>query len=82
MKFGIFAIKDDLNGFMNLFLEQNSDLAKRGFLHGMSTASTDSLYYSNPTDYALYELGSFDIESGKIEVLPTPNLVVRGERRL
>lgn len=79
MIIGVYAMKDALNGFMNVFPEQNDDAAKRGFIHAMRTAKPDTLFYSNPDDYALYKLGEFDTTSGVMEVLPTPLYLVGGQ---
>lgn len=81
MVIGIFSMKDQLNGFMNVFPETNTDMAKRGFLHGLASADATSLFYSNPQDYSLYRIGDFDTESGMITVYPTPLFVVGGEKK-
>lgn len=78
MKLGIYSMKDALNGFMNIFPEQNDEMAKRGFLHSLKYAKSDSLFFSNPQDYSLYKLGTFDTESGKLEVISTPEFIVGG----
>ncbi|QXN75076.1 nonstructural protein [Microvirus mar20] len=80
MVLGIFAMKDALNGFMNIFPEQSSDMAKRGFLHGLACAEPSSLFYTHPQDYSLYRLGDFDTESGRIDVYLTPEFIVGGEK--
>lgn len=78
MKFVVCSIKDRLNGFMNVFLEQNLDMAKRGFLHGIQSAGSESLYFSHPDDYSLYCLGTFDTDSGLLELSPTPEFLIEG----
>lgn len=81
MVYGIFSMKDDLNGFMNIFHEVSSDVAKRGFLHSLAVADPHSLFYSHPQDYSLYRLGDFDSDSGLITVYPTPEFIVGGQSR-
>lgn len=81
MVIGLFSMKDNLNGFMNCFPEQNSDMAKRGFLHGLANAQPDSLFYSNPQDYSLFRVGDFDTDSGQIIAYPTPEFIVGGTKK-
>lgn len=76
----IFSMKDELNGFVNIFLESSEAVAKRNFLHSMATADINHLFYSHPEDYSLWYFGEFGLD-GTIVLLDTPRLVVRGEKR-
>lgn len=77
MKIGVYSMKDRLNGFMNLFPEQNDDVAKRGFLFALKQ-NKDSLFACNPDDYSLYKIGEFDTDSGCFEPLSTPAFLIGG----
>jgi hypothetical protein len=81
MKYNIYSMKDDLNGFMNFFPEISDEVAVRGFSHALACADPNSLFYTNPADYSLYALGTFDTDSGTIEVYPAPRFLIRGEKR-
>lgn len=79
MKKGLFAVKDRLNGFMNVFLEDNDDVAKRGFLVGLASQPEGSLFYVHPDDYSLYRLATIDLESGAILLEAVPQWIVSGD---
>lgn len=80
MIYKVYSMHDRLNGYFNIFFDQSDDIAKRGFLHALKTASPGSLFLSNPDDYSLYRLAEFDTESGVISPLPTPEFLIRGEK--
>lgn len=81
MKYNIYSMKDDLNGFMNFFPEISDIVAVRGFNHALACADPNSLFYTNPADYSLYVLGTFDTDSGTIEVYSAPRFLIRGDKR-
>lgn len=81
MKLGVFAIKDKLVGFTNLWLDQSTNVAKRGFMHSMQYAAESDVRFSNPSDYSLYRLGHFETESGLITLLSVPEFICEGVRR-
>lgn len=64
MKSVLVSIRDDLTGYISLVPAPSVEVAKRDFSRICSDSS--SLMYSNPGDYRLYELGSFDSDSGLI----------------
>lgn len=64
MKVLIFAIKDELVGFMNPTFEQTEQVALRNFSFAINKA--DSLLYTNAKDYSLWLLGEYDTEKGII----------------
>lgn len=80
MKLNIYSMHDRLNGYFNIFMDKSDEIAKRGFLATFKDAEKGSLFYSCPEDYSLYKLGEFDVESGVITPLPTPEFLVRGEK--
>ena len=81
MVYTVYSMKDDLNGFMNFFPEVSDEVAIRGFNHALACADPNSLFYTNPADYSLYAIGTFDTESGAIEAFPSLRFLVRGEKR-
>lgn len=79
MKKFIFALRDELNGFGQMFTAPSEAFAKRDFSAAVNNeASTSALAYS-PKDFGLFKLGVFDDQTGLIEVEPVPVLIVRGD---
>lgn len=78
---GIYGYHDALNGFINIFIDNSDKVATRGFQSAIKSADAGSLFYTNPTDYALYKLGSFDTDTGSITLEPAPVILCRGEIR-
>lgn len=70
----IYCIRDVMNGFMNLILDLNDNSARRNFAYSIN--NNDQMAFS-PKDYDLYKMGTFDQESGKIEVIE-PLLICHG----
>ena len=73
----IYAIKDELTGkFMQPFFlkgKTHKEEAERLF---KSQGSNITLWKDNPSDYALYEIGVFDEESGSLQtMLQAPILI-------
>lgn len=75
MKYGIYAVRDKLAGYMNLAIEGNDAIACRSF--GTLVNSGNSVLSASPSDFDLYKLGSYDSESGSIESC-TPSFVCSG----
>lgn len=78
----IASMKDELNGFMNLFLEKSNDIVKRNFMHTLAVAEPSSLFYSHPEDYSVWVVGTFDSDTGVVDLYATPELIVRGGKRV
>lgn len=76
MTYGIYAIKDSLNGFMSPIVDSNDPSAVRNFAHAMS--DNKSVFYTHPSDFTLYKLGEYDSESGFIESFSTPQFIESG----
>lgn len=72
----IYAIKDSLNGFISLTLDDNDESATRSF--AWAVLNTDSIIGFSPNDFDLYHMGIFDRDSGFITMDKMPTLVVRG----
>lgn len=65
MKYPVYSIRDAKTGFMTPTVDMNDVAAARNFEHAVMNSA--SLMNSHPGDYALYRIGEFDSESGKIE---------------
>lgn len=76
MKFGIYCIRDNVNGFMSPVVDSNDPSAVRNFAHAM--ADHGSIFYTHPSDFSLYQLGEFDSESGSITPLDVPKFIDSG----
>lgn len=65
----IFSIYDKkAKGYRSLFTENNHETAKRALVYAINEQEND--ISRNPSDYALYQLGSYDHTNGQM----TPNL--------
>lgn len=61
----LYSVKDCKSGFMSIIAFKNDDLAIRGFSN-MVNEPVPNLVNSNPSDFELWSLGSFDQDSGVI----------------
>lgn len=68
MKIGLYAMRDNLSGFLAPFTEVNDQVAMRNFKFTMARENT--VYNYQPSDFSLYKLGEFDTESGQIDTYP------------
>ena len=78
MIFKLFSIKDELTGYAPVVPFLSNEEAKRYFKTHLEQTP---LMISNPTDYSLWYIGTFDSESGTI--ICTANemsLIERGEK--
>ena len=73
---GIYVIKDEKVGFLNVMQDSNDFSAVRNFRFAMNRP--DSLYQANKSDFKLYKIGTFDTISGMIEIFDTLQLVADG----
>lgn len=65
MKYGIYAIKDVKVGFMQPFIQVNDGVAVREFRNIVN--SSNSVVSANYTDMELYQLGTYNQDTGLIE---------------
>lgn len=75
MKFGVYSIRDSRTGFLAPTVEVSDSVASRNFEHAV-LHSGDSLFFSHPEDYHLYKLGEMDSETGAIDSLVPPVLLL------
>lgn len=61
---GIYAIKDAKSTFMPCTVDVNDATAIRNFEHAVR--QPDSILASHPNDFALYVVGDYNNETGKI----------------
>ena len=64
------CIRFKSRGLRQTVFLQSVGLAKRGFTEAANDASSEICKYAE--DFDLFHLGSFDEQTGKIEVLPAP----------
>ena len=74
MTYGLYSLRDACTGFLNISLDNNNQTATRNFAH--AAKNTDSLFFTNPSDYTLYKLGEFESDTGSITLLEIPERVV------
>lgn len=70
----LYSIKDTKIGYMAPFIQQNKACAIRTFKN-MRNASQPNAVNTNPEDKELWELGTYDEETGEIK----PNLAFIGK---
>lgn len=81
MIYNIYAIRDDLTGFMTPTVDLNDQSAVRNFRHGVM--ATRDILHTHPQDFVLYCLGSFDTETGQIvPESPGPRQILRGSKEV
>jgi hypothetical protein len=70
----VYTVRDQKVGFSGLTMEKNDAVAIRNF--GYSVNNAETLINFSPVDFALYCVGKFDTDSGKIDAFAVPELVV------
>lgn len=74
---GIYVVKDEKVGFLQVMQDSNDATAMRNFEFAMTKA--DSMYSANKADFRLYKLGTFDTLTAEIVLEPTPTLLVSAD---
>lgn len=74
MTFPVYSIRDVHVSFGALLIENNEDSAKRNFAFSISKGLQDFAR----SDYSLYQVGEFDMDSGVLTPLPVPKLIISG----
>lgn len=70
------AVRDSaVDAFMRPFFVPTTAFAIRSF--GEEMKNKESPMFAHPEDYALFEVGSFDEESGRFENVDSPRQLVR-----
>lgn len=76
MIYGVYAIKDSKTTFMPPTVDYNDATAIRNFSHACN--QSDSLMRSHCQDFTLYRIGSFDDESGALDMSVPPAFLTDG----
>lgn len=76
MIYGIYAIKDEKVGFLQLMQDNNDYTAIRNFKFAINRP--ESLYSANKSDFKLYKFGNFDSDTGEMVLLPSMQLIIDG----
>lgn len=79
MKYGIYSIRDAAAGvYTSPTIDLTDESAIRGFSQAVHNAG--SMMNFCPSDFALYRIGSLDVEAGTIEPVSPPAMLVVGDR--
>ena len=78
MKYGIYSIRD---ASANVFTAPTIDLTDESAIRGFSQAvnNADSLMNFCPSDFALYRIGTLNVEAGTIDPITPPTKLVSGD---
>lgn len=78
MRYGIYSIRDSA---AQIFTSPTVDITDQSAIRGFAQAvkNSDSVMNFNPTDFCLYRLGFFDVESGSIDPIVPPVLLASGD---
>lgn len=71
----MYAVKDDLQGFLAPVSDVNDEVAVRNFLF-MVRNSKEMI--SNAADFSLFYVGTFDTDSGLLDPVLPPVFLCRG----
>ena len=74
---GLYVIKDEKIGFLQVQQDSNDYTAQRNFTFAMSRP--ESLYMANKKDFSLWKVGTFDTVSGEVTLEPQLKLLIRAE---
>lgn len=71
MVYIVTSIRDSKTGWLQPQIDINELSAARNFEHAVLN-NTDSLFFSHPEDYSLYQLGTWDSDKGQYDLLTVP----------
>lgn len=81
MKMIVCSIKDRAaDAFGRPFYVPAVGVAIRSFQDEVNRAADDSQIYQHPDDFDLFELGTFNDDSGLFELFDTPKLLMLGKQ--
>lgn len=81
MKMVICSVRDaKADAFGRPLFVQSVGIAIRSFTDEVNRESADNDMYKHSSDFALYELGSFEDSTGEINALSIPKLLVQGDQ--
>lgn len=76
MKYGLYTMKDEKVGYLQVTQDVNDYTAIRNFTHAITAEG--SLFNANKSDFKLYKLGEFDSATGEIVLCSTIELICDG----
>lgn len=74
---GLYVVKDEKVGFLQVMQDSNDATAMRNFEYAITAEG--SMYAANKADFRLYKLGTFDTLTAEIVLEPTPTLLVSAD---
>lgn len=78
MKYPVYSIRDVKVGFDPTFLVQsNDDAAVRAFEVAINNPGNSVMNY-RPSDFELYKIGDFEVETGQFESCPVAQFIIGG----
>lgn len=77
MTYGIYSYRDKINGFGMPMIDTNEPSAVRGFSYAVN--GKFDLMTFKPSDFDLYRIGQFDVETGVIVPELVPVMICSGE---
>lgn len=77
MSYGIYSIFDSAAG---VFTAPTIDISDASAIRNfqMAIENSGSIMNFKPDDFCLYQLGTFDVETGKIDAWPVPSRLIVG----
>nr|DAI03088.1 MAG TPA: DNA binding protein [Microviridae sp.] len=80
MKLHVMSVKDNAaQTFGRPFFMPSTGVALRSFTDEVNRAAEDNQLYKHPEDFDLYQLGTFDDETGVFELLTFPKVFARAK---
>lgn len=76
MKYKVFSIRDKYTSFMSPAVDINEESAKRNFAYAIN--NNPGVMNFAPEDHDLYEIGTYDSESGLIEPVVPIKFICNG----
>lgn len=76
MILNVYAMKDSRSGWLNPTFEANDQIAVRNFTHAVQTSGT--VLTSHKQDFSLYQIGTYDTDSGLINSC-IPAFIIGGD---
>lgn len=81
MKQVIIAVRDSkADAFGRPFFVASTGIAIRSFDDEVNRKDNENQMFNHPSDFALYELGTYDDSTAMIECYPQPKLLVQADQ--
>lgn len=81
MKQMVVAVRDSAaDVFGRPYFVPTASMAIRSFSDEVNRESDDNPLYKHPSDFALYEIGSYEEEVGKLISLELPKLLIQADQ--